>query len=331
MDPVTELKMATNTTFSSILNEIQLSNLNFTINLTPYAAYITLKKSVQKDMNGNLLTPAPPLLFLLHQAQEQTLQLRVENSELRSTIDNLEKKLDAIACDNARLVESLEDKTKSVADLNSTKSVLENRIDKFEVESARTQAEKKDLEVKLKEFKKKHVVELKEQQAQVNDLKNTLKGKAKENHDLSKALESSRSTIRNYKSERSQLKTCQTRLESEIRKLKQKQDKEKKKPFKSEYKDENSNTKSFTQVAFSDIPTSSDSANPVCSPLYSSMITHWNPLPLEIFPITTMATHAVHSPPPTLSCSLVSTQEFQEMIDKMCERVFANLGWGKYK
>ena len=182
MDPVTELKMATNTTFSAILNKIQLSNLNFTINLTPYAAYITLKKSVQKDMNGNLLTPAPPLLFLLHQAQEQTLQLRVENSELRSTIDNLEKKLDAIACDNARLVESLEDKTKSVADLNSTKSVLENRIDKFEVESARTQAEKKDLEVKLKEFKKKHVVELKEQQAQVNDLKNTIKGKAKENH-----------------------------------------------------------------------------------------------------------------------------------------------------
>ena len=121
----------------------------------------------------------------------------------------------------------------------------------------------------------------------------------------------------NYKSERSQLKTCQTRLESEIRKLKQKQDKEKKKPFKSEYKDENSNTKSFTQVAFSDIPTSSDSANPVCSPLYSSMITHWNPLPLEIFSITTMATHAVHSPPPTLSCSLVSTQEFQEMIDRI--------------
>ena len=329
MDPVTELKMATNTTFSSILNEIQLSNLNFTINLTPYAAYITLKKSVQKDINGTILTPAPPLLFLLHKAQEQTLQQQVENSELRSTINNLEKKLDAIARDNAGLVESLEDKNKSVADLNSTKSVLRNRSEKFEAEVARNQAEKKELEVRLKEFKKKHVVELKEQQAQVNDLKNTLKGKAKENHDLSKALESSRSTIRNYKSERSQLKTCQTRLESEIRKLKQKQDKEKKKPFKSEYKDENSNTKS--QVAFSDIPTSPDSANPVCSPLYSSMITHWNPLPLEIFPITTMATHAVHSPPPTLSCSLVSTQEFQEMIDKMCERVFANLGWGKYK
>ena len=135
----------------------------------------------------------------------------------------------------------------------------------------------------------------------------------------------------NYKSERSQLKTCQTRLESEVRKLKLKQDKEKKKHFKSEYKDENSNTKSLTQVAFSDISTSSDSANPVFIPLYSSMITHWNPLPLEISSITTMATHAVQSPPPTPSCSLVSTQEFQEMFDKMCERVFANLGWGKYK
>ena len=63
MLPVTELGMAASTTFSSILNEIQLSNLNFTNKMTPYAAYITLKKTVQKDMNGTLATPAPPLLL----------------------------------------------------------------------------------------------------------------------------------------------------------------------------------------------------------------------------------------------------------------------------
>ena len=62
MDVVTELTMATNLTFNSILNEIQLSKLNFSKNVTPYVAYITLKKSTQVDMRGNHL--APPLMLL---------------------------------------------------------------------------------------------------------------------------------------------------------------------------------------------------------------------------------------------------------------------------
>ena len=65
MNPVSDLEMAINTTFSSILNEIQLSNLNFAIQLTPYAAYITLKKSAQKDLHGLKCTPSPPVLFLV--------------------------------------------------------------------------------------------------------------------------------------------------------------------------------------------------------------------------------------------------------------------------
>ena len=44
-----DLTMAIDTTFNSILNEIQLSKLNFAIHLTPYAAYITLKKSTLVD------------------------------------------------------------------------------------------------------------------------------------------------------------------------------------------------------------------------------------------------------------------------------------------
>ena len=88
--------MAANTTFTSILNEIQLSNLNFTINMTPFAAYITLKKTLQKDLDGTLAVPAPPLLFLLQQSQQQALELQVENSALKSTVDNLEKNYDAL-------------------------------------------------------------------------------------------------------------------------------------------------------------------------------------------------------------------------------------------
>ena len=134
--------MAASTTFSSILNEIQLSNLNFTIKMTPYAAYITLKKTVQKDMNGTLATPAPPLLFLLSQAQEQALRLQVENSELRSTIATLEMKYDGVRNENVQLFEAVEEMKKAVAELNDTKRILLNKINEFEAAAAKNEAEK---------------------------------------------------------------------------------------------------------------------------------------------------------------------------------------------
>ena len=79
MIPSSELEMAVNNTYASIVNEIQLSNLNFTIQMTPFASYITLKKSVQKDINGLPAMPSPPLLLLLQKAQQQILHLENEN------------------------------------------------------------------------------------------------------------------------------------------------------------------------------------------------------------------------------------------------------------
>ena len=65
------------------------------------------------------------------------------------------------------------------------------------------------------------------------------------------------------------------------------------------------------------------------SPPFNSMISHWNPLPVTppLMPtsITTMVSHCIRLPPP--SCSLMSAQEFQEMMEKFLERAFANLQW----
>ena len=52
---------------------------------------------------------------------------------------------------------------------------------------------------------------------QIKDLRNTIKTKEKENHDLNRTLDNARSTIKSYKAERSELKTCKTRLDSEIK------------------------------------------------------------------------------------------------------------------
>ena len=62
MSTVTDLKMAINTTFGSILKEIRLSNFNFSIQVTPFAANIILKKSVPKDLNGVPASSSLPIL-----------------------------------------------------------------------------------------------------------------------------------------------------------------------------------------------------------------------------------------------------------------------------
>ena len=123
MIPVTELEMAANTTFQSIVNEIQFSNLNFSIKMTPFAAYIVLKKTVQKNLNGVLATPATPLLLLLQQAQkrEQIYRLQNENVKVTAAADNL-------AHENKLLLDSLEEINHIVEDLNTTNSILHSKL-----------------------------------------------------------------------------------------------------------------------------------------------------------------------------------------------------------
>ena len=93
MVPSSDLEMAVNNTYSSIISEIQLSNLNFSIQMTPFASYITLKKSVQKDIDGVQATPTPPLLFLLQEARQQILYLQNENFKIKLNGDILQKKI----------------------------------------------------------------------------------------------------------------------------------------------------------------------------------------------------------------------------------------------
>ena len=47
--------------FDSILQEIQVSNLNYQIQLSPFSALISLKKSFIKEKDGSLRLPIPPL------------------------------------------------------------------------------------------------------------------------------------------------------------------------------------------------------------------------------------------------------------------------------
>ena len=132
---VTDLEMATSTCFSSILHEIQLSNLNFKIEMTPFAAFITLKKKVIKDKNGIPALPSPPIICLLQQAQQEIFNMQVENTELKETVRKCEaeaEESDKVKSDiGFKLERTHEDLIKSIVKnqivLKETKE-LENKI-----------------------------------------------------------------------------------------------------------------------------------------------------------------------------------------------------------
>ena len=235
MIPVTELEMAASTTFASIVNEIQLSNLNFTIKMTPFAAYITLKKTVQKDINGVHASPAPPLLFLLHKSQEDLHSLQVENSKLKAAAESS-------AHEAAVLISSLEESNHAVEELNDENIILKEKIAKAEKEAFTKHAANANYEHKIREDKKKHFEELNILQSQIKTLTKENKTIVKEVHDLKRSLENTRNTLKSCKVEKSQLKINKTKLEAEIRKSEHRGKKERKETgAKSDNRDINAN------------------------------------------------------------------------------------------
>ena len=309
-----ELEMAINNTYSSILSEIQLSNLNFNIKMTPYASYITLKKSVQKDLHGVPATPSPPLILLLQEAQKQILFLQSENTKLKSNADILETRTETVAAENEHLGNSLEDTAEA-------KNILHAKLEVAEKEITILRNEKAGNEYRLKEIKKKHTEEVNKLQVRVKDLESKIKTNNKEIHDLKKSLENTRATLKNCKTEKSSLKTSKTRLENNIKKLEQEKLKLIKgshlKAVKSKNLDVNSNNLRLPSTDF------------LSHSFIPSMVSHWNPHLIKNIhnpsDLSSMVTHCGVLPPP--GNSTLSISEVLEALNKAVEKLFDSAKW----
>ena len=323
MNQVTELKMAIDATFSSILSEIQLSNLNFNLQITPYAAYITLKKSVITDQNGIKAVPAPPILFLLQQAHQKIAELQEENKGLKVKMH-----------ENAMLVEAIDASNNTLAASNAAKDTLQTKLEAAEEEIIKVSSLKNSFEANLKDTKKMHLQDMNKANTTIKSLEKRGKGLEKEIHNLRRNLESSRDTLKNLKSDHSSLKISKAKLEAEKRKLEKLFNQREFKIAKLNKKDTdiNRNPLKHSSSPSDKLETIPSSISSSSGPVYTSMIAHWNPLPVEISlmpnSLVTMVTHITTNLPPP-SFSFWSAEEYQEMIDKMCERVFSKLGWDK--
>ena len=215
MDSVTELKMAVNSTFSSILNEIQISNLNFSIQMTPFAAYITLKKTTQKDQNGENMIPSPPVLFLLQDAYREINDLKAATEMYRSESQKLTQEV-------ATLTEAVHEANEALNDSKTVNSNLLEKLRKAEKEIGSIEEKKTELENKYKVTKHELLDDVNKMNHKIKALEKALKVKEKENFDISRNLNNARDNIKNLKSEKAHIKTCKTKLENDKRKLEKK-------------------------------------------------------------------------------------------------------------
>ena len=79
--------------FNDVLNTVQSSNLNFCLQISPFAANISLKKSFLKDKSGNVLLPdhayaATSFDENITGLVSKNLILEKENSTLSKDLEN---------------------------------------------------------------------------------------------------------------------------------------------------------------------------------------------------------------------------------------------------
>ena len=187
---VTNPEMLADQTFKNIIDGIQNSNLNFQLQVSPFSAFISLKKSLVKDKSGSYLQPpsqaaAPTLpsqdlanLLLrikelesdlliernnhcdvLNKYKDESVKLVKENKALKQENKSLSAKLEARAFE-------INQQKATVADLNKDKNVLSVALKsaKQDLKNQSKMSEKKlgNYEIKLtelSEFKAKKLEE----------------------------------------------------------------------------------------------------------------------------------------------------------------------------
>ena len=89
--------MMASTAFDRILQEIQTSNLNFQLQVSPFSAQISLKKSLVKDRNGSCRLPPSESSFTRSESELSILQR--EKMQVQNDLKVLQTKYERVVSD----------------------------------------------------------------------------------------------------------------------------------------------------------------------------------------------------------------------------------------
>ena len=143
-----DVTMAASKKFDSIIHQIEKSGLNFRLEVTPYSAFISLKKSLVKDKSGSPIFPLHTVgseLGSVSSKSEDSLLLKIESLEaqLRKADDRYEdmsKKFTAASESIYILRESLTDREETIKNLqlyNESSNMAAAHMNKSLVENLR--------------------------------------------------------------------------------------------------------------------------------------------------------------------------------------------------
>ena len=104
---VTDLTMLANTTFDSVISQIRSSCLNFSMQLTPFSAVISLRKSFMMDKSGSVVLPF---------TRENIVKVEVENNKHENIEVDIIKDLQSKVIECEKIISGLKTELEQARD-----------------------------------------------------------------------------------------------------------------------------------------------------------------------------------------------------------------------
>ena len=123
-------------TFDRILDMIQKSNLNFVLQVSPFSANISLRKTLIKDKSGNVILPPDLSAYNDDQNLKETIaDLVSKNNKLEKDVINLKNELELAADDCEKAHKKAAVLEKQISEKDSVEGKAENANLKSEATS----------------------------------------------------------------------------------------------------------------------------------------------------------------------------------------------------
>ena len=171
--------------FNAVLELVQTSCLNFQIQVSPFSAIISLKKSFIKDKCGNLVLPPDRRIQSENMKNEPVVDAPTENTTVKNEakenahIESLQLELNKLVIENKKYEEKVREQEEEICDLNKIVKVKNEVINK--------------LNQQLKDYKIKNAADIKDikktQKAELKSVRKELGEERRQKVNLEKKIE----------------------------------------------------------------------------------------------------------------------------------------------
>ena len=236
------LEMRASQTFDNILDSIRRSNLNFQFQVSPFSAYISLKRSLMKDKSGSFLTPRSPSPSLSGTVLSPQTSSTSDLAQLVTKINKLEN---ALIIQQNNHEAAMNDHDEELQNLKASNEKLMDDNRKLQIESKTLKQETKSFVTKL-ENRALEAKQLKGKIDELNKDKNVLNVALKSvKQDVKSQARSYEKQIIEYEKKVSELNEFKTKKQDEEKREKLIKKKELKKEAK---KNRNNNNTSIQAI-----------------------------------------------------------------------------------